>query len=226
MSQLSGRLHTIGTIEIEVDTREPWEAVPVHLERHPGVHLTRKWQQYGDFRVASQVVVERKTANDFATSLTQGRLLLQVAGLARDSSRPVLIVEGSLADLRSEIDPAAVRGALVSISVAWQVPVLHTRDPEDTADMLHLIGRQATTLSNGRWVRAGRPRKDDSNAGYVLQGLPGIGPELARRLLDRFGSVRGVSCANVRQLVEVRGVSLSGAVRIRQCLQDYPYDHE
>jgi hypothetical protein len=46
-----------------------------------------------------------------------------------------------------------------------------------------------------------------SGRGYVLQGLPGVGPSLAPRLLLEFGSVERVITADEEELMRVRGVS-------------------
>ena len=51
---------------------------------------------------------------------------------------------------------------------------------------------------------------------YVLQGLPGIGPALASRLLLQFGSIERVVAANADTLTEVRGVGRKKAARIRE----------
>jgi ERCC4-type nuclease len=49
-----------------------------------------------------------------------------------------------------------------------------------------------------------------------LQGLPGVGPALARRLLARLGSVERVVTAEAAALETVRGVGPTKAARIRE----------
>ena len=55
----------------------------------------------------------------------------------------------------------------------------------------------------------------------MLQGLPGVGPALAHRLLLEFGSVERVVTADEASLVKVRGVGAKTAARIRElvCMQ-------
>lgn len=49
---------------------------------------------------------------------------------------------------------------------------------------------------------------------FVLQGLPGVGPALASRLLDFFGSIERVVSADVSALAEVRGIGPGKAALI------------
>jgi len=39
-----------------------------------------------------------------------------------------------------------------------------------------------------------------------LQGIPGVGPERACTLLDRFGSVEAVVTANMEELLAIKGI--------------------
>jgi len=51
---------------------------------------------------------------------------------------------------------------------------------------------------------------------FALQGLPGVGPVLAMRLLHHLGSVERVVTADVETLSQVRGVGQKKAARIRE----------
>jgi len=55
---------------------------------------------------------------------------------------------------------------------------------------------------------------------YVLQGLPGIGPERATRLLDTFGSLEEVFGAEDDDLAEVDGVGTKTAERIHHLVSE------
>lgn len=55
---------------------------------------------------------------------------------------------------------------------------------------------------------------------FVLQGLPGIGPERAGRLLERFGSVQAVAAASAAELAAVDGLGETTAARIRWALEE------
>ena len=60
-----------------------------------------------------------------------------------------------------------------------------------------------------------RPKGFRKRQQFILQGLPGIGPKKASRLLNRFGSVEAVITASSIELQSVKGISQGIADRIR-----------
>ncbi len=63
------------------------------------------------------------------------------------------------------------------------------------------MARQIEKNTDVMPLRSGyRPRKLASRQLYILQGLPGIGPQIAKRLLKRFGSVSKALMAPVERL--------------------------
>jgi DNA excision repair protein ERCC-4 len=171
----------------------------------------------GDYDVDGGVVIERKTYADFATSLADGRLFPQAAALARSPQRPLILLEGPKPAQMPEVHPHALKGALLSLAVMWRLPVIHARDPEDSLRILRCLARQrARTDANilRRYDR--KPKRLASRRLYVLQGLPGVGPALANRLLLHFGSVEQVITAQQSVLMQVRGIGAKKAERIRK----------
>jgi len=170
----------------------------------------------GDDFIESGVVVERKTYADFATSLADGRLFPQAAALARSPHRPIVLLEGPRPPHMPDVHPHALKGALVSLAVMWRLPVLHARDPEDSLRILLYLAHQLRNSDPAIAQRYDRkPKRLASQKLYMLQGLPGVGPALANRLLVQFGSVERVVAADEETLVQVRGVGQKKAARIR-----------
>lgn len=170
----------------------------------------------GDYVIDGGVVVERKTYADFATSLTDGRLFRQAAALARCPHRPVVLLEGPKPQRMPDVHPHALKGAMVSLAMMWRLPVLLARDPEDSLQILRSLAHQLRNSDHGILQRYDRkPKRLASRKLYVLQGLPGVGPALAQRLLLQLGSIEGVITADESTLVEVRGVGPKKAARIR-----------
>ena len=171
----------------------------------------------GDYFIDSAVVVERKTYADFATSLVDGRLFPQAAALARSPHRPVVLLEGPTPLRMPDVHPHALNGAIVSLAVMWRLPVLHARDPEDALRILRFLAQQVRNSEQPilrRYDR--RPKRLASRRLYTLQGLSGVGPALAQRLLIKFGSIERVVTANQESLTQVRGIGLRKAARIRE----------
>ena len=170
----------------------------------------------GDYYVDDGVVIERKTYADFATSLADGRLFPQAAALARSPHRPIVLLEGPKPRHMPDVHPHALKGAIVSLAVMWRLPVIHARDPEDSLRILRFLAQQLARTDSGVLQRYDRkPKRLTSRKLYMLQGLPGVGPALANRLLLHFGSVEHVITADRSLLVQVRGIGPRKAQRIR-----------
>jgi DNA excision repair protein ERCC-4 len=171
----------------------------------------------GDYFIDGGVVVERKTYADFATSLIDGRLFPQAAALARSPHRPVVLLEGPKPLRMPDVHPHALKGAIVSLAVMWRLPVLHARDPEDALRILRFLAQQAGDSEQRILRRYDRkPKRVASRRLYMLQGLSGVGPALAQRLLITFGSVERVVTADEESLAQVRGIGSRKAARIRE----------
>jgi len=183
--------------------------------------------EVGDYRVERRVVVERKTAADFAASLIDGRLFQQAAALALAPERAVLVLEGRDQEWRDTgVRREALQGALITIGVFFGVAVLHSDAPEETARLLVYLGRQARRTAQGGLPRPGyRPKGRRARQLFLLQGLPGVGPERAARLLERFGSVQAVVTASVDDLATVDGIGERTAAKMRWAVQEPAVDY-
>ena len=63
-----------------------------------------------------------------------------------------------------------------------------------------------------------RPKRLKSKQLYILQGLPGVGPMLAKRLMAHFGAVSKVMNAAKNELIEVEGIGDKLAANLRNVL--------
>lgn len=171
----------------------------------------------GDYIVNGAIIVERKTYADFATSLADGRLFPQAAALSRGPHRPLVLLEGPRPPRMPDVHPHSLKGAMVSLAVMWRLPVLCARGPEDSLEILRFLAQQVGTSGHGVLKRYDRkPKRFASRKLYMLQGLPGVGPALAHRLLIEFGSVERVVTADESALMQVRGLGPQKAARIRR----------
>ena len=208
-------------VHIVVDDREKAGGVPAALKARSDATVEIARLDVGDYRVERRVVVERKTATDFAASLIDGRLFHQAAALAATPERTVLLLEGSGAEWRDTgVRREALQGALITIGVFYGVTILRSADPQETARLLVYVGRQAQRCVHGGLPRPGyRPKGKRARQLFLLQGLPGVGPERAARLLERFGSVQSVMTASADDLAAVNGIGERTAAKIRWVLE-------
>lgn len=206
---------------IVADDRERSSGVIEHLGQLPEVRVEVKRIDDGDFVVEGQFVVERKTLRDFAQSLLDGRLFRQASRLAHSSLRPVLILEGTAGDLQvSNVTRDSLQGALITVSVFYGIPILRAKDPPETARLIVYLARQARRVAKGGFSRPGyRPTGSRARQLFILQGLPGVGPDRAARLLDRFSTIQGVANASSAALAEIDGIGEKTAARIRAILE-------
>jgi len=168
-----------------------------------------------DYLIEQGIIVERKSYADFALSLADGRLFPQAAKLARCPQRPVVLLEGPRPLQMPQVHPHALKGAMASLALMWRLPVLVARDPEDSLTILRFLANQLRGSRSGLKRYDRKPKRLASRRLYVLQGLPGVGPALAHRLLLEFGSVERVMTADEEELMRVRGVGRQKAARIR-----------
>lgn len=210
-------------IPILVDDRET-AAVSALLRQSPAIDVAITRLKLGDYLVDGRLLFERKTVNDLVVSIIDGRLFLQARRLASAPLRAALIVEGPDEALAgSGMSWEAVQGALVTTSLFFGIPLLRARSPDETARTILYAARQAATIATGALPRHSyRPAGKRGLQLHILQGLPGIGPERARRLLDRFGSVQAAIECPVDALCSIKGIGRRGAEKIRWAVGEAP----
>ncbi|MEA1870267.1 MAG: DEAD/DEAH box helicase [Euryarchaeota archaeon] len=202
-----------------IDHREIRSGVSQIIEA-AGVEVVMRTLEIGDYLLSDRVCVERKTTSDFISSLISGRreLFGQISDLARTFDKPVLIIEGGDLYGQRQIHPNAVRGALTAIAIDFGVPILMSKDAEDTALMLAAIARREQQEHGREVVMHGKrsammlPQQQE----YVVSAISNIGPVVAKNLLKHFGTVAAVMGASREELMAVELVGPKTADRIRE----------
>jgi len=160
----------------------------------------------GDF-IAGDYVVERKHITDLMSSMSTGRLWEQLKNLKNvEGAKPLLVVEGSLDELRkfTKFDENAYLGVVASVVLDWQIPVIQTESPSATAKLLELISKREQKPPQ---IRFKKPQENlDEIAEYIVAGFPGIGTMKARYILRKFRSIKNF-VENARYLHLVEGFS-------------------
>jgi Fanconi anemia group M protein len=206
--------------QLAVDHSEGRSALLEVLRRSSAFEVQMAHLATGDYLIDNEVLVERKSVADFAASLVDGRLFPQVARLAHSGYRSLLLIEGTPAASIPDVHPHSVEGALVSIAAMWRLPVLHSSGSEQSARMLRFLADQVREPQERVLRRFDRkPKRLASKRLFLLQALPGVGPALAHRLLGHFGSVERIVTADEAALVEVQGIGLKKAGRIRDLVR-------
>jgi ERCC4-type nuclease len=172
----------------------------------------------GDVEIGPRILVERKTMADFAASLADGRLFRQARAISRASPSPLMVLEGEDGFDLLDIPPNALRGVLLTLLVAYRIPLLRTASTSETALSLAQLARQ----EQRRNERKRNPRAAEKTAARtaleILGTIPGIGDEKARRLIHGLGSLKEVIAASERELRSVPGVGPRTAREIRRTM--------
>lgn len=214
-------------IKIIADDRERKSNVIKSLLDMKNISVDVRRLSIGDYLADNRLIFERKTLNDFAVSIIDGRLFKQAVRLAGSNYKSVLILEGVGKDLHNiGIRREALQGALISISLILGIPVLRSRDPSETASLIAFATRQIKSFTRGTFQRHGyQPKNKRKKQLFILQGLPGVGIERAIRLLDTFGSIEAVIAASCGELQFIEGIGKITAEKIKWVVNEpiHPY---
>ena len=213
-------------VKIIVDPRESPSQVINELRRL-NVEINLETLACADYILSDEVAVERKTSEDLAASIVDGRLFDQASRLKETYRKPIIILEGeSLTSVR-DVKPEAIAGAVSSLLVDYQIPVFRSANPRETALLLYFMAkREQRKEGKEPRIRGGkRPPTLKEFQEYIVAGLPNIDVKLARRLLKRFKSVEGVFTASAKELMEVEGIGEKKSKRIREVVTAN-YAHE
>jgi ERCC4-related helicase/ERCC4-type nuclease len=216
-----GKKETGGQIEIYVDSREMRSAVVRALEAK-GVKMEFQALKVGDYVLSDRVCVERKTADDFLSTLFDPArgLFDQIIQMKREYLRPVMIIEGEGLYTKRRISPEAIHGIIASILVDYGIPVLFTANEEDTASYIYTVARREQ-LDRKRSVNPHARKSSQTLAErqeYLVSAISEVGPVIARNLLSHFGSVKSIAEASVEELQAVDKVGPKTAARIREIM--------
>ncbi len=179
-----------GRLSLTADISESASSVARCLERL-GVQVFRR-PITADYAVGSLGIV-RRTGSEITRLACGGTLAAETMMLARAFRHRLLICE----DLQGA--PHVSRrlwGTLVRAGVEAGIPALLTSDPMDTARLIAWVASVVAPRQQRKPYMFLRGQTTFNNtAGQIrlLAAFPNVGKDLACRLLERYGSVRGTS---------------------------------
>ena len=181
-----------------------------------------------------RIGVQRKQfPGDLLSSLADGRLYSQLPYLS-ELEQAVVIVEGfgkwtEDGELIGSMDfqrftLAQMYGLFNTIMFEFGIPVYQMKNIDATEDyLIALEGWASKTKHSSLKSRPGPSgdswgTSDRHFAQHILQGFPGVGPELAARMIDHFDRVPLEWTATVEELMEVPGIGKKKAMTIHSAL--------
>ena len=171
----------------------------------------------------TRIGVQRKQfPGDLLGSLTDGRLYDQLPRLS-ELDRAILVLEGHgrwtedgelIGDSQYHtFNIQQLHGLLFTIMFEFAIPSIWVGSMDDTANVLTNL--EAWAKKDKHTSLKSRPGPGKSSWGstsekhaaqHILQGFPGVGGELAGRIVDKFEGVPLTWTIGVDELMEVEGV--------------------
>jgi Fanconi anemia group M protein len=201
---------------IIIDYREKNSLVASHLLKL-GFEVEFKELKIGDY-IVKNVIIERKTVSDFISSMINHRLLNQIEELKQFENK-LLIIEGiSEKELYPEEDSSinanAIRGFLLSILLKHKIPIIFSKNSEDTAKFINVLSKKKEKEINLNAKKKTLNKKEQLQ--FIVESFPGVGPKKAKKLLEKFGSIQNIILAPTEDLKEVLGIQ---AENIREIIE-------
>ena len=215
-------------IKIAADYREKNSLIISKL-LEAGIEVEMKELKVADYLVRG-VAIERKTVSDFISSMLSGRLLRQLEEIQQYDNK-LLMIEGideqelysmrfppeAVEEIASQcqegkhikensrcsLHPNSIRGFLLSILLRHKVPIIFTKNSEDSARFIELIAKKKKVESPLNVKKRSLNKKERMQ--FILEGFPGIGPKTARKLLEKFKTIKNIVNAPLEELTEVIG---------------------
>lgn len=206
-------------LRIIADERERKSGIP-DLLKNVGVNIEMKTLPVGDYIVAHETVVERKSIQDLVSSIFDGRLFDQCSRLKEHFQNPIILMEGDV-DQIEEIteNPLVFYGAISTIAVDFKIPIIPTPNATHTAKLLvSMLSRKESP--KGPFLKKIKKSNDlQSQQLLALCSLPGIGEKTAKRLLAKFGSPLKAFTASYTELAKIEGLGGTRAKKIKNILE-------
>ena len=113
-------------LRIVVDEREKRSGIP-SLLKGIGINLEIKTLPVGDYIVAPETIVERKSISDLVSSVFDGRLFDQCNRMKENFQFPIIIIEGNTNEIEELIEnPFVFYGAVSSVAIDFKIPIIST----------------------------------------------------------------------------------------------------
>ena len=208
----------LGNLRIIVDERERKSGIP-DLLKSVGLNLEMKTLPIGDYIVAPETIVERKSIRDLMASVFDGRLFDQCARLKEHFEHPIVLMEGNVDEIEEIAEnPLIFYGAISTVVLDFKIPVIPTPSAAHTAKLLvSMCSRKDTP--KGPYLKKIKKSSDlERQQLSSLCSLPGIGEKFAVRMLEKFGTPLKVFTATTADLAKVEGLGEARAKKIKKVL--------
>jgi Fanconi anemia group M protein len=206
---------SLATNAILVDYRE--EKIAKLLEEMK-CKVVRVSLPIGDF-VINEIGIERKSIDDFESSIIDGRIFEQAGLLSSSYHKPVIIVEGFRSPNR--IHENSFYATIAYLLSIVNVTILRTRDEKETAKIIFWLARKEFEEDRVAGYKVREKKLSLRNIQErIVAAFPGISTVLSKRILRKFKTLRKFFNATEKELMEVDGIGEKLARRIRRIIEE------
>lgn len=183
--------------------------------------------------------VQRKEVSDFIASVQDGRLAKEIGQMRGRLAIPMIVIEGKVqwdnnGNLISkgygmQITQQQWHGMLFAITYQG-VAVLFTATTPETAVIVTSLTAWSQKDNHTSLLRRPGPDKtsmwgtvDNKDwARHLLQGFPGIGPQVAQDIIDHFGGIPLQWTVTPAQMMKVKGLGKGRIKTLMEAFQTPP----
>ena len=210
---------TLKNLRIIVDERERKSGIP-DLLKSIGLNLELKVLPIGDYVVAPETIVERKSIRDLMSSVFDGRLFDQCSRLKEHFQHPVILMEGNMDEIEEIVEnPLIFYGAISTVAIDFKIPIIPTPNATHTAKLLVSMCSRKDSPKGPYLKKIKRSNDLEKQQLSSLCSLPGVGEKFAMRLLEKFGTPLRVFTATTSELAKVDGLGEARAKKIKKILE-------
>ena len=183
-----------------------------------------------------RIGVQRKQfPGDLLASLQDGRLYDQLPRLG-DLDKALLIVEGRgrwtldgelMADKYHQFTLSQMHGLLFTVMFEFGVPSIWVANMDETIAVLRALESWSKKKKHTSLKSRPGPEKnlwgsltDKHMAQHIMQGFPGVGPELASRMIEKFECVPLTWTVGMDELMSVEGIGKKKAEAMYGVLEE------
>jgi Fanconi anemia group M protein len=170
----------------------------------------------GDY-VLGDIAIERKTINDFLSSLISKRLFKQLNNLKYCYPKCFLLIE--VFDLTHLNNIKIIYGAILRI-IDMDIKILFSQTKNQTADIILLLynkNKEISTKTNIVDLNIRNPCFNKITI-EMLQTIPNIGKKRANLLLSNFKTLKNIFNADDRNLLFLKGIGKKSVESIKRML--------
>ncbi len=202
---------------VRVDKRELRSGIKDYLKNF-GCKIEEKNLDISDYILSDRTAVERKTFQDFISSLKDLRFFKQMKELSK-FEKPILLIEGF--EAMGGWNESSFFGALSSAILDYNISVIWTKSKRESANFLYMSAkREQFKDKRNLSIRVRKkPTSLEEEQKYLVAGLPYVNSVLAERMLRKFGPPRKIFNAKKEELMEIEKMGEKKAERILELLK-------